>query len=695
SDHVLLRADRAAYLVGETMNLSALTPVNAGSIYLDIVKEGQTLSTRSQPVKEGRADFAIDVSPDLYGALELHAYKVLLDGTLVRDTRVVVVDEARDIAIAISADKDTYLPGEETVISFQTNQQTNKQPIQTALGVAIVDESVFALQRQDPGFAKLYFMLEAELMEPFYQLKGFELPAAYAPDEIPLREAQEASAQAAWAGAPVKGLGMQVNTFPGKMAALRQKQSDDFNALGNLTLLAMAAIPLFLWLAVILTLRGSGLIKRSLLSLLKVSGLLFLIYAALFGLISFLDEMRWRWDFIYRLDLEEILPVIFGLALLGSLLGLAIYAWRRRDEAAKFITLLSVAWAGLLLLLIMATKDGGGEPSETLAMLALFVFLLTPGAYLLYGQKLRAEKKRVPGWLATTAGGIIAVPALAAPVLGLFTFGGGMMMNGAPMPMADQGVVFEMAAGAPREMMKGEIAVEEAEAAPAGEAAATEAPRLRQFFPETLYWNPEVLTDEAGFAQIQLPMADSITTWRLTALASSQDGRLGFATQGIRVFQDFFVDVDLPVSLTQGDEISIPVGVFNYLTEAQEVRLVVEEEAWFELLGPAEQTLTIAANDIDVIYFPIRVREFGQQGFQVTAWGEKMSDAVRRPVRVLPDGKEIRLSDSNWLRENTEIALNLPDEVIPRATYVEVKIYTGALAQVIEGLEKILRLPHG
>ncbi len=190
-------------------------------------------------------------------------------------------------------------------------------------------------------------------------------------------------------------------------------------------------------------------------------------------------------------------------------------------------------------------------------------------------------------------------------------------------------------------------------------------------------------------------MADSITTWRLTALASSQDGRLGFATQGIRVFQDFFVDVDLPVSLTQGDEISIPVGVFNYLTEAQEVRLVVEEEAWFELLGPAEQTLTIAANDIDVVYFPIRVREFGQQGFQVTAWGEKMSDAVRRPVRVLPDGKEIRLSDSNWLRENTEIALNLPDEVIPRATYVEVKIYTGALAQVIEGLEKILRLPHG
>ena len=55
-------------------------------------------------------------------------------------------------------------------------------------------------------------------------------------------------------------------------------------------------------------------------------------------------------------------------------------------------------------------------------------------------------------------------------------------------------------------------------------------------------------------------------------------------------------------------------------------------------------------------------------------------------VKVLPDGKEIRLSDSNWLRENTQIALNMPAEVIPRTPYVEVKIYTGALAQVIEGL---------
>jgi uncharacterized protein YfaS (alpha-2-macroglobulin family) len=161
------------------------------------------------------------------------------------------------------------------------------------------------------------------------------------------------------------------------------------------------------------------------------------------------------------------------------------------------------------------------------------------------------------------------------------------------------------------------------------------------------------------------------------------------------VFQDFFVDIDLPVSLTQGDEISIPIGVFNYLPEAQQVRLEVEPEDWFELTGPGERILTIDSNDIQVVYIPIRVLDFGRQGFQVTAWGEKMSDAIRRQVKVVPNGKEIRRTESDWLQESKRVPVEVPAGALPGATVLEVKIYPGVAAQAVEGLEKILRLPHG
>src|SRR5207244_9541502 len=82
-----------------------------------------------------------------------------------------------------------------------------------------------------------------------------------------------------------------------------------------------------------------------------------------------------------------------------------------------------------------------------------------------------------------------------------------------------------------------------------------------------------LLTDKDGAAKIDLTTADSITTWRISALANSREGGLGSVTAPLRVFQDFFVDLDLPVSLTQGDEVQLPVTVYNYLPPAQRVRL--------------------------------------------------------------------------------------------------------------------------
>ncbi|MDP1560006.1 MAG: MG2 domain-containing protein, partial [Pirellulaceae bacterium] len=41
----------------------------------------------------------------------------------------------------------------------------------------------------------------------------------------------------------------------------------------------------------------------------------------------------------------------------------------------------------------------------------------------------------------------------------------------------------------------------------------TSAPRVRQWFPETLLWRPELITDDNGVATLELELADSITTW--------------------------------------------------------------------------------------------------------------------------------------------------------------------------------------
>ena len=109
---VLLRPEKPVYKVGDAMQLTILTSQPNGTVYLDIVRERQTVSTRAVEVKNGRAELVVDLTPDLYGTLELSAYKILRSGTTSRDTRLVVVDQAEGLKINLTPGQQTYRPGD-------------------------------------------------------------------------------------------------------------------------------------------------------------------------------------------------------------------------------------------------------------------------------------------------------------------------------------------------------------------------------------------------------------------------------------------------------------------------------------------------------------------------------------------------------------------------------------------------------
>jgi hypothetical protein len=229
-------------------------------------------------------------------------------------------------------------------------------------------------------------------------------------------------------------------------------------------------------------------------------------------------------------------------------------------------------------------------------------------------------------------------------------------------------------------------------------SAAVAPPRIREYFPETLYWNPALITDEHGVAEIALPMADSITTWRLTASANARDGRLGSVASGIRVFQPFFVDIDFPVALTQNDVVRVPIAVYNYLPERQEVRLVARPEDGFELVGDeAVKTVALEPQEVRAVYFRVRARAIGRRTFLVEAYGSRMSDAIRRSVEVRPDGKMFEQVWNGPLAEGAVVAHapQFPAEAIEGSCRCFFKLYPGVFAQAVDGIEGMLTTPHG
>ena len=166
---MLLWLDKAVYKPGEAVKLDVRSSAGLPTVYVDVVRSGQTVLTQWLDVKDGKADYALDLPQGLFGTLEIHAYQMLAGGEVIRDGRVVYVQPANDLKIDVQADREAYFRlGSKAMITFRGTGCTGKAA--AALGVLVVDEAVYALQDMQPGLEKVYFTLQEELTKPQAQV---------------------------------------------------------------------------------------------------------------------------------------------------------------------------------------------------------------------------------------------------------------------------------------------------------------------------------------------------------------------------------------------------------------------------------------------------------------------------------------------------------------------------------------------
>lgn len=221
-------------------------------------------------------------------------------------------------------------------------------------------------------------------------------------------------------------------------------------------------------------------------------------------------------------------------------------------------------------------------------------------------------------------------------------------------------------------------------------------PRLREYFPETLLWQPEVITDRDGHARLSFTLADNITTWKLRAIASTAEGEIGVKEKDIQAFQPFFVELDPPKVLTVGDEIALPVVLRNYLDHTLGMDVTMKGAPWFMPLSAAVLKTNVAAGDSANDVFQFRVISAIKAGKQeVSAAGAGASDAISKNVAVHPYGEEKTASESEVFQELASLTLAIPENALAGSVDASLKIYPNLNAHVLESIEAILERPYG
>jgi len=610
---LLLRLDRRLAKVGDTLHATVLSAdQGVGAVYVDVIKDRQTMLTQAAEAQDGKATVDIGITPDLAGSIWIDAYRIQETGDIVRDTAPVFVDPASDLAIQMKPNRDTYRPGGDATVQFAVSD-ANGKPVAAALGINVVDESVFALQELKPGMEKVYFYLEQELMKPRVEIHEFDMPMIIAaePGPKPTEDRRERAAKVLMAGAERPEVPQyQVNTYADRVNKLKEGWATELQP--KLQKIQQA-------------------IRK---------------YAERHNGRTYQERLGVRPLLAARLLTNDDVVDQWGQPFLFA----------KQGDGDQEVWMLIVHAVG---------PDGVPDTEDDLYLATAWPSRWADGA-----DALNAD---------------FAMPGAPGMMGGM---GGG---RGGPMLMFKAGAV-------PEAPMVAEAAAMPMPAmAPAAksESEAQEPVRVRKYFPETMFSEPSLITDENGQASLSLKMADSVTSWRLTAMANSRAGQLGSTTGGLRCFQDFFVDLDLPVSLTRNDRVSIPVMVFNHLDEPQSVRLELTQADWFSLDGEPKRTLEIGPKDEAAVYFTITAKEIGDQPLTVHAYGSKLSDAIERRIEIRPDGEETLATVNGRLDGDVTQTVTIPPGAIDGASNILVKVYSGIFSQAVEGLDAVLQMPFG
>jgi CD109 antigen len=235
-----------------------------------------------------------------------------------------------------------------------------------------------------------------------------------------------------------------------------------------------------------------------------------------------------------------------------------------------------------------------------------------------------------------------------------------------------------------------------------GAGQATEAPRLRQFFPETWVWEPTFLTDEAGRAELNLSAPDSITGWKLSVVGTCPTAPAGapglvLGEAELTVFQDFFIEPSLPYSVVRGEIFPVKVDVFNYLDRPQTVQLTLGGSSGFELLGQGKTSLEVPANSALGVHFQIRPTAVGEFPVHLTAIGSTLSDAVLRHIKVVAEGIPVEQVLNGVIQGGETLPLDIvaPSMAVKDSHRAGLYLSASPVAQSMEGVSDLLGMPYG
>lgn len=167
---------------------------------------------------------------------------------------------------------------------------------------------------------------------------------------------------------------------------------------------------------------------------------------------------------------------------------------------------------------------------------------------------------------------------------------------------------------------------------------------LRENFAETAFFYPDLRTDSTGTVSIAFTLPESLTAWKLLALAHTRDMHYGTQTAEIKAVKPFLIQAYLPRFVRIGDQTVLTAAISN-LSEnpiSGQARLELIDMQTQQILFTEEQPFHTESHNTCPVSFSITPTENQDMLIcRFTAQGNGFSDGEQHYLPVLPNQQQL------------------------------------------------------
>jgi hypothetical protein len=220
---------------------------------------------------------------------------------------------------------------------------------------------------------------------------------------------------------------------------------------------------------------------------------------------------------------------------------------------------------------------------------------------------------------------------------------------------------------------------------------------LRRDFRVLAFWLGSVETGSNGRASTEVKLPESMTSYRIMAVAADTASRFGAGRATIRVSRPVTLRPVLPRFLTPGDRASLGAAVTNTLRRGGAATVTIEsaDPARLRIEGAASARVQVAAGATVNVPFDAVAIEPGLARVRVRVRLNGESDALEIPISIGAVAPWETVAAHGQTADRSAIPIVAPAGVLPHAGGLRLDLASTALAGLGEGARYLVEYPYG